>query len=248
MSKLSRRWRRLRQAVHEWAGGRYELDGCSFTLPPWADDVKRNIRRGHYEAAERRLVIEQLDGGLPVVELGGSFGIVSGIVGRNIRAATPQVIVEANPLLVDYCRVNAKAPRVPDAPVTVLNAAIAYGAGEEVEFVQSGGFLGSRLAEQGETGTVRVPAITLSRLLAGHLPEQDYELVCDIEGAELDLLRHDAAALGRCQLAIIEMHADVFAARGSSETEFLAMLEAAGLHLRKREDNVIMAMRPWPEE
>jgi FkbM family methyltransferase len=243
MSKLSRMVRRVRHSVLEALGATYELDGTRFTLPSWADDIKRNVKRGNYEAAERRLVIEHLDGQLPVVELGGSFGIVSGVIGRNIGAATPQLIVEANPLLVDYCRANAMAPRAPNAPVTVVNAAIAYGSGEVVEFLQSDAFLGSRLAVPGETGAIRVPAITLSQLLAAHLPDQDYELVCDIEGAEFDLLMHDAAALKRCALAIVELHPDAFASKGSSEDAFLAMLSDAGFTLVAREENVVVASR-----
>jgi FkbM family methyltransferase len=243
MSKLSRSLRRVRQSVQEALGATYELDGCSFTLPAWADDIKRNIRRGNYEAAERRLVVTQIHGERPVVELGGSFGIVSGVIGAQLAADTPHVIVEANPLLVEYCRQNAAAERPPGAPVTVINAAIAYGAGAEVEFLQSGAFLGSRLARPDETGTIRVPAITLSQVLASHVPDRDFELICDIEGAELDLVQHDGKSLERCRLAIVELHPDAFADRGSSEEAFLGLLANAGMELQDRDENVIVASR-----
>ncbi len=244
MSKVSRKLRRVRQGLAEAMGATYALDGARFTLPAWADDIKRNIRRGHYEAAERRLVIDYLNGGLPVVELGGAFGILSGVIARQLDAATPQIIVEANPVLVEYCRENAMAQRAPGAPVTVVHGAIAYGAGKEVAFLQSGGFLGSRLARQGDTGAIRVPALSLTQLLNAQLPDQDFELVCDIEGAEIDLVQNDAGALERCQLAIVEMHADAFAAKGSSEAAFLGMLAAAGLSVvGDRDENVIVARR-----
>jgi FkbM family methyltransferase len=243
MSKLSRSLRRVRQSVQEALGATYELDGCSFTLPSWADDIKRNIRRGNYEAAERRLVVTQLHGERPVVELGGSFGIVSGVIGAQLAADTPHVIIEANPLLIEYCRQNAAAERPPGAPVTVINAAISYQGKAEVEFFQSGAFLGSRLARSDETGTIRVPAITLSQVLARHLPDRDFELVCDIEGAELDLFEHDAPSLRRCRLAIIELHPDFFAEKGSSEEAFLGLLVNAGLELQDRDENVIFAAR-----
>jgi FkbM family methyltransferase len=243
MSKLSRSLRRVRQSVHEALGATYELDGCSFTLPAWADDIKRNIRRGNYEAAERRLVVTQIHGDRPVVELGGSFGIVSGVIGAQLTADTPHVIVEANPLLVDYCRQNAAAERPPGAPVTVINAAIAYSGRAEVEFLQSGAFLGSRLARPDEAGTIRVPAITLSQVLAKHVPDRDFELICDIEGAELDLLQHDRQSLERCRLAIVELHPDAFTDRGSSEAAFLGLLASAGMELQDRDENVIVASR-----
>ena len=241
MSKLSRRWRRVRQFVHEWMGVRYELDGCSFTLPPWADDVKRNIRRGHYEAAERRLVARWLKGERAMVELGGAFGILSGAIGARLHADTPHIVVEANPKLVAFCRLNATAARQADAPVTAVHAAIAYNCGNEADFIPSGAFLGSRLALPGEAGAIKVPVTTLAQVLAAHVPDRDFDLVCDIEGAELELLLHDAGSLSRCYLAIIELHPDVFAAKGSSEADFVALLGSAGFEIVDRDENVIVA-------
>jgi FkbM family methyltransferase len=240
MSKLSRRWRRLRQAVHERAGAVYELDGCRFELPPWADDVKRNIRRGNYEGPERRLVAKWLDGKRTVIELGGAFGIVSGVIGARLGDDTPHIIVEANPALVAFCRRNAAAGRPAGAPVTAIAAAIAYGAEGDVAFLASDAFLGSRLAHGDEAGAVRVPATTLREVLKDHSVDA-FDLVCDIEAAEWDLVKEDAAALARCHLAIIELHPDAFAESGASERGFVDMLAAAGLDIVDRESNVIAA-------
>lgn len=240
MSKLSRRWRRLRQSVKEWAGATYELDGVRFTLPPWADDVKRNILKGHYEEPERRLVAKWLHAGVPVVELGGAFGIVSGIVGAHLAPGTPHVVVEANPALVECCRLNASAARPAGAPVTVIGAAIAYGGNGHAEFWPSEAFLGSRLARGGDAGTIRVPATSLGSVLT-EAGLDEYALVCDIEGTELELVRNEAALLARCRLAIFEVHPDVLEDKGSSEDEFIALLDAAGLEIVDRDANVIVA-------
>jgi FkbM family methyltransferase len=240
MSKLSRRWRRVRQAVHEWAGATYELDGCRFVLPPWADDIKRNIRRGHYEVPERRLVLKWLKGDAPVVELGGSFGIVSGVIGSRLGAAIPHVIVEANPILIEICTRNAATARPAGAPVTVVSAAIAYGDGNDVYFLPSGGFLGSRLANAGDADVIKVEAIMLHELLAGQ-GIGVFDLVCDIEGAELDMLRQDGNALSQCRLAIIELHADVFAAKGASQDDFIRELSELGFEIVESSGNVIVA-------
>ena len=241
MSKLSRKWRRLRQSIREWAGETYELDGSRFVLPPWADDIKRNIKRGHYEAPERRLVARWLKGDLPVVELGGAFGIVSGVVGARLGPGTPHVIVEANPVLVDYCRRNAIGTRGADAPVSVLHAAVAYGSDGVAAFMPSDAFLGSRLATAGERGAISVPTVTLAALVAENRIGR-FDLVCDIEGAELDILVHDAISLSQCRLAIIEVHPDVFAARGTDEAGFVALLIAAGFDIVDRDENVIVAV------
>jgi FkbM family methyltransferase len=240
VSKLSRSWRRLRQAVKERAGATYELDGVRFMLPPWADDVKRNILKGHYEEAERRLVAKWLDGSRTVVELGGAFGIVSGIVGARLGRDVRHIVVEANPALVEFCRDNAGAGRPDGAPVTAIGAAIAYGVDGHADFWPSGAFLGSHLARAGDSGTIRVPATTLRKVLADR-DVGEFDLVCDIEGAELDLLRNDADTLTHCRLAIIEVHPDVFADKGSCEQDFVNLLTSAGLEIVDRDANVLVA-------
>jgi FkbM family methyltransferase len=242
LSKLSRRWRQLRQALNELAGATYELDGVRFALPPWADDVKRNILKGHYEEAERRLVAKWLDGKRTVVELGGAFGIVSGVVGARLGREVRHIVVEANPALVEFCRRNAAAARPAGAPVTAIGAAIAYGVDGHAEFWPSDAFLGSHLARAGDRGTIRVPATTLRQVLAADIG--DFDLVCDIEGAELDLVRNDADTLSHCGLAIVEVHPDVFADKGSSEQEFMDLLVRAGLEIVDREANVLVARNP----
>jgi FkbM family methyltransferase len=244
MSKLSRRWRRLRQAVNELGGATYELDGAVFDLPSWADDIKRNILRGNYEKAERSLVNEWIAGDRPVVELGGSFGIVSGVTARRLSPESLQVVVEANPILVKFCQRNAQRQRENGAPVVAVHAAVAYGSEDHVEFVPSDGFLGSRLAARpGEAGAIRVPAISLSRILGDYLAEGPYDLICDIEGAEFDLFRHDAAGLERCRVAIVEFHPEAFAARGKSEEAFLALMDKAGFEIAARKENVVVGRR-----
>src|SRR5262245_3175542 len=243
MSKPSRRWRQLRQAVNEFAGAAYELDGVRFALPAWADDVKRNVLKGHYEEAERRLVAKWLDGSRTVVELGGAFGIVSGIVGARLGRDVRHIVVEANPALVQFCRRNAAAGRPDGAPVTAIGAAIAYGAEGYAEFWPSDAFLGSHLARAGDRGTIRVPAVTLRQVLAD-ADVGEFDLVCDIEGTELDLVRSDADVLSRCRLAIIEVHPDVFVDKGSSERDFAALLANVGMEIVDRGANVLVARNP----
>ena len=126
------------------------------------------------------------------------------------------------------------------APIEVVGAAIAYDGSDEVEFLQSDAFLGSRLAKSGDTGTIRVPATTLRQLLDSH-SVGDFDLVCDIESTELDMLRQDMPALSRCAMAIIEVHPDAYLEKGASEAAFLALLTEAGFDVVDREANVLAA-------
>lgn len=209
-------------------------------LPAWADDVKRNILRGTYEAPELRLLARWIGGDRPVVELGGAFGVISAATATRLAPGVAHVVVEANPLLVDYCRRNATSPRGSGAPTVVVSAAVAYGR-DRAPFVQSDAFLGSRLALAEEGGTVDVATITLSQILETNRIELPYDLVCDIEGAELEVLRHDADALAGCRIALIELHPDVFAANGSSEAGFLHLLDIAGFEVVDRDEHVVVA-------
>src|SRR4029079_2731442 len=133
------------------------------------------------------------------------------------------IVVEANPALVEFCGRNASSGRPAGAPVTAIGAAIAYDVDGYAEFWPSDAFLGSHLARAGERGTIRVPAITLRQLLADH-QVGEFDLVCDIEGAELELVRNDADVLSRCRLAIVEIHPDVFADKGSAPRTLAARL------------------------
>jgi hypothetical protein len=149
-------------------------------------------------------------------------------------------VVEANPVLVDYCRRNAGAARPAGAPIEVVGAAISYDGLEQVEFLQSDAFLGSRLAKPGDVGTIKVPATTLRQVLDSR-SVGDFDLVCDIEATELDMLRQDMAALARCSLAIVEVHPDAYPEKGASEAAFLALLASAGFDVVDREANVLAA-------
>jgi Methyltransferase FkbM domain len=88
-----------------------------------------------------------------------------------------------------------------------------------------------------------VPATTLRQVMVD-LDVGNFDLVCDIEGAELDLIRNDADILSRCRLAIVEIHPDVFADKGASEQEFIALLVRAGLEIVDRDANVLVARNP----
>ncbi len=88
--------------------------------------------------------------------------------------------------------------------VQVVHAAIAYGAAsalfEQVKDPASGG-----LSTSGSRPGVSVPTTTVEAIL-GDKPGP-FALVCDIEGSEFELFRHESEAVRRrCQLAVMELH------------------------------------------
>lgn len=224
------------------SGGRYRYAGIEVDLPPDAAlELRYDVARGRYERHERHLIAHHLPPGLPVIELGGSLGLVSAFIGSRLDPGVPMVIVEANPALIGYCRANA--PRGGgERPIEIVNAALAYG-GAAVEFWVHRNTLGSRLAPEGvsERDKVRVPAVSLAELAARFAG--DYSLVADIEGAEFDLFEREREALRRCAFAIVEHHPKVFAEQGRAPERFMALVAEAGFEIVEERHNCLVLAR-----
>jgi FkbM family methyltransferase len=182
--------------------------GCTIdtddpVVTPW---VRTLIFWGFYERPERRFVKQYLSATQDVVELGGSIGVVSAQIGKRLEAGRRLVVVEANPRSMRLLEANAKT-NAPDLRVTVVHAALARTQGPiEIAFGESTLAAWINDSSSAHRNVSRVPGTTLSRLLC----EQqigEYALVSDVEGAEAGLFLFDSAALARCTLMIIELHA-----------------------------------------
>jgi FkbM family methyltransferase len=187
----------------ELSGNTVTIDGCTFSLnsPVIDTAIKSRFLTGEYEGGERTALVRELDPALPVIEFGGCLGVVGCLVNRRLTRPERHVIVEAHPDLVPLLRHNRDRN---GARFDVLHAAVAYGQ-DVVEFHEGGTFLAGRLA--GEAGRrFIVPAITLSQILNASGFER-CTLICDIEGAEADLIREDAIALAdRVATLVVEWH------------------------------------------
>jgi FkbM family methyltransferase len=236
---------RLTSRIDVWRrGSKYTLDGTTFTMPVTSPrNVTKGLRDGSYEGPERRMIAKWLAKDLPVVELGGSYGIISHCIRKHIAADQRLVIVEANPTLLPVCAANVGLAG--SAPCTrIIGAAIAYGDGPTVRFAVSEGMHDSRLASDRDMDhVVEVPAITLGSLLRTEAIAGPYSLVCDIEGAEFDVLLHDKAALANCVCIVLELHPWPFMERGASVSAFRGMVKDAGFSIVDEDAQVIVARR-----
>ena len=231
--------RRLRLALYHWRHGPgFTYHGIPIAIPdeiPFS--IKRQLMERRYEEPERRLVERFLDPALPLVEVGGSLGVLSAYIGRRLLPEAPYLVVEANSRIVETCRANARTGRGPDGRLTVMNCALAYGA-SEVSFPVSDNIHGNRLGSVSgaRPQMITVPAHTLAdlRRLLDQRPGP-FSLVMDIEGYEYDVFGNDGATLKDCALAIVETHPPLFAERGKTLEDFLDLVRGNGFEILARD-------------
>ena len=168
--------------------------GISIKVPKDGDPAIRYLlARGRpYEAPEAEMVRKYLSLGMNVIELGGCYGIVSALIRQQIGPHATHIIVEADPSLAKICATNANLDNTINLADIVV-AALDYSGATKITFMPGENVHGGRVAVDGETG-FDVPTTTLSEQVL-KLPQKDYTLVCDIEGAELDLFQNEQKAV-----------------------------------------------------
>jgi len=237
-------FRRIRVSRHVARNGPvYRYHGLAVSIPRDAElSVANALLRGKYEREEAELIAAHLPNDLPVIELGGSLGVVSRLIRSRLAPHMRHLIVEANADLVGICRTNAAA-EAPDGRTEVINAALFYG-GPVARFrIGREPHANSLDTGAGEGRVVEVPAVTFAELVRKIGDPPSVALVADIEGAELDLFRNDGEALRSVRIAIVELHPRDYPKRGASEREMLQLIEAAGFSVVERRADVVVLAR-----
>ncbi|WP_333846833.1 FkbM family methyltransferase [Phaeobacter italicus] len=193
---------------------------------PWAPDivpprVRKMLRAGTYEAKEAQAAQQLIKPGDVVMELGGGIGFMSTLVATKTEAASVHSY-EANPHLIPYIRRVHAANGVTNAYLT--HAVLAPKAGKQTFYVREN-FLASSLSameDEPHQEEVEVPALDMNAVIAELKPSV---LICDIEGAEADLLpQMDLSGL---RAVLIETHPQWIGKEGIRR--LFACLDAAGL-------------------
>jgi len=200
-------FRRRRISRHVALHGHvFDFHGLTVQIPEDSPPgVGNALLREKYEMEEAQLILRHLDPDLPVIELGGSIGVVSCLIQSRLAAGVRHIVVEANPALIEICRKNATQQT--DRGAEVINAALGYGA-SHLAFAIGANIHSNRLAQPGEKGNrvIEVPAVTLSDLVGRLGDVTAFTLVCDIEGGELALLENEWEQLRKAALVIMELH------------------------------------------
>lgn len=229
----------------DWASGSaFYIEGGRLHLPLSENPhVRAALRDDRYERDEREMIKAWLPPDLPAIELGGSYGIVSFTIRRCLLPGQRLVVVEANPQIVPVCRGNVEQAGAVEA-TAVVHAALAYG-GATVRFRVNDNVHISQLVFDGQTGPdiVDVPSANIASLRSDHGISGPFSLICDIEGAELLMLRNDAQALADCRMIIMETHPTQYAGMGGSLDEVLSRLRDMGFEVFNKRSDVIAARR-----
>jgi FkbM family methyltransferase len=206
-----RSFRIWRQREHWWVGlivvlrgNVVRVDSCTFLVshPAIATATKSLFLLDGYERAEREILKKYLNRSRAVIELGGSIGVVACVTNKLLTDRRQHVVVEANPDLIGALTENRDRN---GCLFTILNRALAYGGNETIFYRDVAGFLGSSVQVKTER-PVEVPTISLRRII----DESGFAtctLVCDIEGGEMELVRHESQVLqSHVDMIIVEIH------------------------------------------
>lgn len=197
--------------------------------------IKASILWGIYESAEIRFINQYLRRDLDVVELGGSLGVTACNIRKIINHSAKLVCVEANPNLVDKIQLNLNL-NCQNSNFVIVNKAIDYKGQNTVSLELGNNNTVAKVVNNRaiDNKVHQVAAVSLSDLLDEYEIDE-YVLVCDIEGAELGIIRHDAVGLSRCRQIIIELHEDSANNERSNIEEMLkTLIDVCAFKLRDR--------------
>ncbi|MCC6724501.1 MAG: FkbM family methyltransferase [Saprospiraceae bacterium] len=189
-----------------------------------------------YEGAEIRFLRQYLRNTFDVIELGASLGIVSSQIANKLKNSKKRIIcVEPNRMLLESLKKNLTSNGGADNHI-ILNNLVDYSKPlhSEVAFFASSDILGSSKSAAPSSNTFEeypVKNITLSHILSEFQIDK-FSLVCDIEGAEIEMIFNDQAALSKCQQLIIETHNATASNKEYKYTEVIQLIaEKTGMTL-----------------
>jgi FkbM family methyltransferase len=207
-------WLRL-QVLWKERKTEVRLNQCVFNLSQVTNgSIRIELMTDKYESAERRAVERYIRRNMPAVELGGSMGVVACVTNKLLENPTGHVVVEANPLAIPQLKLNRA---LNGCQFEIVNRAIAYGT-TSVTFSPSSDLAGSSITRAGDQAPVTVDTVRLGDLVRDRGFGR-FNLVCDIEGLEYDLVCQEPDVLKKADTVILETHA-----RYIGEEKFRTML------------------------
>ena len=181
------------------------------------------IKQERYERHEIAGALHAVRPSDRVLEMGAGLGIVGAVIAQE---AQPEAILsfEANPNLIPHIR-QLHALNGLESKIELRNEVVMSNPDrpERVDFFLQKSFLGSSLIKKPDRESTRVEVATtpFDAVCAAFRPSV---LVLDIEGGEMDFLKH--ADLSGIRVIVIEFHPKVYGIKGMQECK--AILRNAG--------------------
>ena len=163
--------------------------------------IKCRFILNRYETEERDVVQKFLDTEIPVVEFGGSIGVISCITNRILKFPEKHIVIEANSNLIPILRKNQN---LNNCRFEIINKAVSYDK-ENVVFYIHDKFIGGSVCRK-TTRSISVPVITLKKIIDDNNFKK-INLICDIEGTEIEMISKDLQAIkDHVLVAVIGFH------------------------------------------
>lgn len=184
--------------------------------------IKR-INNARYEGQEIEGALHVIREDDRVLEIGAGLGIVGAVIARN---AKPEAVFsyEANPQLISMINALYELNGLTDK-ISVRNEVLvsAQDRPDTVSFHIRKSYLGSSLLNPKERPSILVDVPTASFAAVSEKTRANV-LVMDIEGGELELLRH--ADLSQFRAMVLEFHPEAYGVDGMRECK--ALVKDAG--------------------
>ncbi len=205
--------------VIELRGNTGHLDGATFYLdsPYIATRLKSRFLLRTWEIEARSLIKEYLPYDVPLIEFGSCIGVVSCITNKLLARPEDHIVVEANKNLVPILEMNREKN---DCRFKIINAAIAYGVKEITFYLGHSLNVGSISNETSQSIAVSTTSLEAIIQQKGF---SKVNLICDIEGAEIDLLSTEGDVISKyVEWIVMEMHGQNKSTQAHSYLESLS--------------------------
>lgn len=201
--------------------------------------IRGSLRTNSYEAKESDAMLRVIRDGDTVIELGAGIGYMSTLIAkkRNVKAVHS---FEANPALIPYIRSVHQANELENVHIT--NAILGKRKGTADFYVRSNLLSSSLdpLETDEDPEVVKVDVLNAKSVFAKIKPTV---LVCDIEGAEADLI--PSLDLSNVRAALIELHPQWIGPEGVNAI-FRAFMDAGlAYYARGSVAKVVAFRRNW---
>lgn len=236
----------LRRVKHD----RFAVHGACIVTTPRdvvSAEVCAELAFRTYENAELTLVQSLLIPDLDTIELGGALGVTGSTILRKLTPPARLITAEFRPELLPILQRNLSLNSCENT-FSILPKAIAYPPGTDhcthADFVIPAGPFGSWKGYKHALGfrTIHAQTTTL-REICEEFSLGSFQLICDIEGAELEVIEQDHAVLEKCRLLIIELHDANRPARSVNAAQLRDLLLDQGFHIMADHGDVLALTR-----